>query len=225
MADVAFDAATSAAPATGTTRTWSHTCGAGADRLLLVHVEIASTNDWVTGVTYNGVAMTQIAHEGDFATMSTYLYALVAPATGANNVVVTSSNSVAIAGCSYSVANAKQMTTMDVMLLGNNSATTSRLWGPTTTTVDRALVVLFVWNSAEVPVAGANVTNRSVVNRQSSVVDRGGITTPAGDVYLTQTTTGATTWSSMSVGIAPVPAAGGVVPRAAVLARRRRSFA
>jgi hypothetical protein len=206
MADVAFDAAASASASVGTTRTWSHTC-TGADRLLLVFVEIASTSDLVTGVTYNGVAMTRIDNWGDFSTMTLYLYALVAPSTGANNVVV-SSSSIAIAGCSYSVTGANASTTLDVTFHGNSSATNSRLWGPTTTVTDRALVALFGWNSAEVPVAGANLTNRSVVNREAFVGDRGGITTPAGDVYLTQTTTGSTNWSTISVGIAPVPVAG-----------------
>jgi hypothetical protein len=224
MPDVAFDAASSAAPATGTTRTWSLTVGSGANRLLLVYPEIATVNDWVTGVTYNGVAMTRILLQGDSVGMTGYLYGLVAPATGTNNIVITSSTSVAIAGCAYAVSNANQTTSMEGLFGGNNGGAglSTRLWGPTTTTTDRALVVLFTWNSAEVPVASTNSTSRSVVNKEASVFDRGAVTTPAGDVYMTQTTTAATRWSTISVAIAPVTAAGGSVPALAMVTMRRR---
>ena len=52
----AFDAAGSGPSTSATSLTWSHTC-AGANRILFVGF---LSNGTVTGVTYNGVAMTQV---------------------------------------------------------------------------------------------------------------------------------------------------------------------
>lgn len=209
MADVTFDAASSSTPATATTHTHAHTC-TGIDRLLLVGVFIGSSNDWVTGVTYNTIAMTRLYLRTNFAGATTYGYALQAPATGANNIVVTCSNSVLTAVAAYSVINAKQTVTMDVLFNGFTGANATRLWGPTTTVTDRALVMLFGWNDTEVPADSTNFTARSVVNRQMFCGEAtSGIKTPPGAVYLQQTTSVATNWLTGTIGIAPVPAAGG----------------
>src|SRR3990167_6346619 len=50
-----------------------------------------SASDYVTGVTYNGVAMTRVFDSGDSGAASherSFSYQLVAPATGSNNVVI-----------------------------------------------------------------------------------------------------------------------------------------
>src|SRR5215218_1188399 len=72
--------------------TWSHTC-AGTNRVLLVGVVLASTNDAAinTTVTYNGVAMTSVAgevHTNAGTAGYAELFYLVAPATGTNTVSV-----------------------------------------------------------------------------------------------------------------------------------------
>src|SRR5450759_1138105 len=74
-----------------TTSSWSHTC-TGSNRLLVVGLTVllANTSDTMT-VTYAGTAMallTQIAPLADGVTYDR-IYYLVAPATGANNVVIT----------------------------------------------------------------------------------------------------------------------------------------
>lgn len=70
--------------------TWAHTCS-GSDRVLIVGIvglsDVPPPHD-VVSVTYNGVAMTKIG-EQDNAGVHTELWRLVAPATGANNVVIT----------------------------------------------------------------------------------------------------------------------------------------
>lgn len=81
---VAYDAYSRSGDGFASSVTWAHTC-AGSDRYLLVGIYCDSASDQVTGVTYNGVAMTRIAR---FASgVSIYLYGLVAPATGANNII------------------------------------------------------------------------------------------------------------------------------------------
>jgi len=97
---IAFNAATDGGNNGGSTNslTFAHTCGAGADRLLVVGVagDSAGGFDDITGVTYNGVAMTlakkELADSASSTTRHAYQYFLVAPATGANNVVVSCTN-------------------------------------------------------------------------------------------------------------------------------------
>lgn len=91
---VAFDAVTTAAVPSGTTAslTFSHTDGSGSDRCLTVVVtQWASTITGVpSGVTYAGVALTKVSDSGrGSAGDCVTIWRLVAPATGANNVVVT----------------------------------------------------------------------------------------------------------------------------------------
>ncbi len=61
----------------------------GTNPLLHVSTRIRSTESSVTGVTYNGVAMTQIAQITNiFSNVDLTMWILMAPATGANNIVV-----------------------------------------------------------------------------------------------------------------------------------------
>jgi hypothetical protein len=104
---VAFDTFSAAAghtdtPTTGVVESWSHTC-TGSDRLLLVGVAIGvqagsggtPNNDSTTiTVTYNGVSMTDAGpsqvHANGGTSGFVQVFYLVAPATGANTVSVTS---------------------------------------------------------------------------------------------------------------------------------------
>jgi hypothetical protein len=75
--------------------TWSHTTS-GADRILEIFVTLAGANSGtVDSVTYNSVALTQFGTvslttigNGVDLVMRAYLFYLIAPATGANTVVV-----------------------------------------------------------------------------------------------------------------------------------------
>ncbi len=71
--------------ATGTTLTYSHTVNAGSNTVLWV---VAWAANAVSGVTYNGVAMSQVVSVSLDGGASA-IYELKTPATGANNVVVT----------------------------------------------------------------------------------------------------------------------------------------
>src|SRR5262245_53884091 len=87
---IAHDATSAPTPVstTATSQTWSHTC-TGTDLYLKVGVSIDGSTT-VSSVTYNGVSLTQlgVADDGTANTRSE-VWRLVAPATGAHNVVVT----------------------------------------------------------------------------------------------------------------------------------------
>jgi uncharacterized repeat protein (TIGR01451 family) len=94
---VAFDSATSVGRevAAGTTTiTLAHTTTAAGSNLVLVvgiSINIANnTGATVSGVTYNGIALTQAGVHNDAGlTRRVEMWYLVAPATGLNNVIVT----------------------------------------------------------------------------------------------------------------------------------------
>lgn len=79
-------------PATTKTLTWSHTTS-GANRLLINPCGLRWDNigTTISGTTYNGVSTTLIDSQqgGVFTGCINYMWGLIAPASGANNIVVT----------------------------------------------------------------------------------------------------------------------------------------
>lgn len=77
----------------GTSQTLSHNSDTGTDRLLLVVIEMQNSVT-VTSMTYAGVSMTQIRQDNSTSFSKTIAaYYLLAPATGANNIVINFSGS------------------------------------------------------------------------------------------------------------------------------------
>lgn len=95
---VAVDAATNSAAVTATSVTWSHTVAGVATALYVTcHVTTAET---ISGITYNTVAMTNIGEVLFLVDVTTtYVFRLVAPAAGANNVVASFSGSTGTKRC------------------------------------------------------------------------------------------------------------------------------
>ena len=90
---IAFDASSSGI-ASATSVTFSQTC-TGSDLVLVVNAYVKGDN--ISSVTYNGVAMTQVAAETS-GNPRVYTYVLIGPATGTHNVVVTGGASAVVTG-------------------------------------------------------------------------------------------------------------------------------
>jgi hypothetical protein len=92
-AQVTYNNASSAVfSASSTTLTFSHTTGAGSNKLLLVGV--SSRDRLVSGVTYDGTPLSFVISELSNTDAYTYIYRMVNPPSGTFDVVVTlSSNS------------------------------------------------------------------------------------------------------------------------------------
>jgi len=89
---IAFDATSSGSSGGASSITFAHTC-TGSNRVLFVTV-IGEVIPSITGVTYAGVAMTQVGSSvSGGGSRSIHLFYLDNPASGANNVVVSSSPS------------------------------------------------------------------------------------------------------------------------------------
>ena len=185
--------------ATQGTTTWSH--NSNGDFLLL---GINSTSNAISGVTYNGVAMTQIGTTLNFSAIGRFFYfwGLASPASGANNIVVTGGANQNAAATSISGYSSNS---------GFNSGTTASnpMTVSVTTTVDSAFVVGF----------GAFISYSSLGTGVSDVV--GGVNgdanlrmirstsakSPAGSFSMSVNLTGSLLGGLIAVGINP-PATG-----------------
>lgn len=93
---IVFDAASNSGyQAAQSTYSWSHTC-TGSNRFLAVDVALLSAGQTVTGITYNGVALSLI---GAKTTVTSFgrveCWGLANPSSGSNTIAVTFSGSIA----------------------------------------------------------------------------------------------------------------------------------
>lgn len=122
--------------------TFSYSVGVGTNRLLVVPVAADDVSDNITGVTYSGVAMTlagKIAPAGA-SQRWVYLFYLLNPASGANNVVVSTSGTVVLAGAA-DYTGVKQSAQPDATTTNGGTAITS-ITGTLTTTADKCWTIL-----------------------------------------------------------------------------------
>lgn len=180
---IAFDATTTSSLGSAVTSiTFSHTC-TGSNRILFV----CTANNGganVTGVTYNGVAMTNIwGALSNGAPSKSYLWYLIAPATGANNVVVSLSASVSVIAKVVSYTWASQTWQPDSNS-SNWPTTTTSFTASTTTVADNSwLIMCGMGRNANAITAGANTTIRSPIEALLAwlfVLDSNSAQTPAG---------------------------------------------
>lgn len=181
---IAFDAQSASAYESGTTLTFAHTC-TGSDRILLVGVYTSSVDN-VGSVTYNGVSCTFINRVTVTGTQDIYLYYLIAPATGSNNIVVTAAvgNLLGYAAAT-SYTGVKQSGQPDASAT-NQSASTTSLTTSVTTVADNCWLVGFGYGQTST--AGSGTVFRSEpVNDVLFMMDSNGAKTPAGSYGLTFT--------------------------------------
>lgn len=162
---IAFDSAASKSQDSSTTNTFAHTVS-GSNRIILVGC--MTTNGTITGVTYNGVALTQVIDNttGGTTFNHMYLFYLIAPATGTNNVIVTSSGSGSVYAASSSYTGVAQTSPID-----GTSATTTTTAGTfsksVTTTIANDWIIGYVGvgnygvGPASFPAAGSGTTRRA----------------------------------------------------------------
>lgn len=168
---IAFDAASSATTTGVTSLTYAHTC-TGTD-LILVVAAFCNQSFTISGVTYNGNAMT-LATTSINSTDRIGLYYQLGPTTGTHNVVISISGAASgLSGNSESFTGAKQSAQPDATTTGAQSAT------PKTTNI--TVVAANSW----VVIAGrdsgsggtspsTNCTDRGMSTAQVGMFDSGG---------------------------------------------------
>lgn len=198
------------------TQTWSHTC-TGSNRLLFVGVSFDSAGLSISSVTYAGTNLTLIRTDENTAiSRSSSIWYLVAPATGANDIVVTYSNDTVCISGSISLTGVAQTGSLDA----NNGAIGVDITASVvvTTVADNAWVLdTMAANSSFGWTVGAGQTQRWNVIPSASV-DGGGSTegpkTPAGAVTMSWSVgqPGGTDWAISAASFAPAVAGGATHP-------------
>lgn len=119
MQTAAFDAASNSGyQAASAGYSWSHTCTGNA-RVLVVSVELFSVAQTVTGITYNGVALTLLGAQTTVSSVGRMeMWGLIAPATGAHSIAVTLSGSIASCGTAVSLTGINQTGLGDTETVG-----------------------------------------------------------------------------------------------------------
>lgn len=167
---LAYDAGAQSSVADASSLTFSHTVS-GSNRVLYVGVSILDSNDAnrpVTSVTYNGVALTKVNHSdtGSGTSERAELWCLIAPATGTNNVVITTTGTVSrIIGWSDSFTGARQSDQPALSTTTNGSGSTSS--ASLTTDEDGLWIIDAMSSEANITSANSGQTLRHEVEPQS----------------------------------------------------------
>lgn len=197
---IAFDTVSGLQSATSNSITYSHTC-TGSDRFLMVGVNTFDATTNVTGVTYNGVAMT--AHpsnpQSSGASERIWVYYLANPASGANNVVVSLSASVFV--LSEAISHTGAVGGFDSS--GANAVTNTSITVSVTTIADNTwLVGWFRGVAAGNFTAGANTTLRSAPS-DLMMADTNAAQTPPGSKSMTVSLGSSDTMAALAISISP----------------------
>jgi len=180
---IAFDSYSNKWSSVGTSHTFSHTTS-GNNRILFVSILSLNAADIVSWVTYGGNAMARIwwAKLG-VGTEWTYLYYIVAPTVGVNNIVVTTSISTTIFADSTSYTWAKQTAQPNASATNVIAGVT---WPQTsvTSTEDNCWLVGVFRSSPETQTPVAGTTFRWGVNTTIVIWDSNWPKSPTGSYSL-----------------------------------------
>lgn len=184
---IAFD---SSAKNSGiTSASFSHTC-TGANLVLFVAARTQSNLGSITGVTYNGVALTLIntsTSAGDNNQVS--LWYLMAPATGTNTVIVSASAGVsATDGVSSSYTGVNQTSIPNASNI-NSTTSGSPLSTSVTTTVDGCWTILAAACDSSGLAASTGSTLRNIQSTRTGLFDSNAPITPSGSSTMSVTFT------------------------------------
>lgn len=205
LGPIHFDAASSSGyEAALSTYSWSHTT-TGTNRGLLVFVSIFASGT-VTGITYNGVAMTFVRSDANGVSRSE-VWRLENPASGSNTVAVTLSASLTSIASAVSYFGVNQVNMVEANAGTNGVAGTPSQAVTTVTNLDWVASGLSTANTSTSPTNGVQRANNSGA-LGSGVVDDLGPITPAASTTMTWAAQGALqSWALSVVAIAPVGSA------------------
>lgn len=174
--------------------------------------------DFITSVTYNGVAMTLIDKLNFTSTVWMYTYILAAPATGSHAVVINGSTTNTYNVFAESITGAKQTGLPDAHTTAT-AASADHITKAITTVADNCWTFYYVQDT--VSGTGSTYTYTNLTQRQANddgiFADSNGAITPAGSFTGTVTATGVTqNWAALVVSLAPAVSASSVKQLAAL---------
>jgi hypothetical protein len=181
---IAFDNAADLGSVTATSLTTAYACS-GSNRILWVAVAGDGTSDLISGVTYDGVAMSLVQKRapGDSNNKWLYLFVLMAPSSGSSNVVISASGSSTIEAVAASYTGVGQVGQPD----NSNQSQSPGLqqtYGSSITPVANGCWVVLGWNAyafGNPPIAGSSTSLRAATagNGLCAIFDSNGGVSPA----------------------------------------------
>ena len=185
--------------------------GTATNGYLTVQTLIQS-NQTVTGVTYNSVAMSQLVTRAGGAEETLYLWGLANPTTGTNDIVVSVSGAGTLVVDAALYSGAQQTTAVEATNNTSGGAATSASISVTTITDNDWLVGYFRGHGGGAFTAGSNTVVRTAAGEGTrQMVDSGADQTPAGAFSL-NVTMSSQAWEAMAFALKPSPAAVASIP-------------
>ena len=195
FAAITFDTANNAIAVNTTSLTMSHTVS-GTNPLLIVGAFV-NPGHTVTGVTYNGIPMTELSHTtlpsnwpGN-PSSTFYYFFLLGPATGTHNVVISANSAAYIYGASASYTGIHQSNPIDSSTSNSGTSITSLTTTNTTVANSTLLVGLTLADDGTTAYsAGANTTYRanSTYGGYLGIFDSNGSVAPGAHALTAQRT-------------------------------------
>lgn len=156
--------------------TFSHTTS-GLNRALFVYIvkegSGGTTGDTVTGVTYGGVAMTQLKKQ-DFQSIDNtwhYIYGLLSPTIGSNNIVVSASVAGSLTGFSASYNGISQTQTLPDASASAISADTANITTTITIVKNNCLIFAGGGITTGTNAGGTNLFPNTSISGSSNIFD------------------------------------------------------
>ena len=181
------------------TTSWAH--NSNGDFLL---VGVNETANSISGVTYNGVSMTQIGTTFNYATIGRYIsyWGLVAPASGSNTIAITGGANQNAGATSISGV---LQTSVAAAATGyaSNSTTSSPATVSVTTTVDNAYVVGFGFAISYTTIGTGTTDILNVHDANARMVRSTSAITPTGASSVNINMNGSLLGGLIGVGINP----------------------
>jgi len=187
--------------------TYRFTVGTGANRLLVVNLIGDTSVDDISSVTYAGTPLTLLQKIQSPSNNWQYLYYLLNPASGSNNVVITAASSHYLLSQAASWYNIKQSAQPDAITTNTAAVTSTSITTSLTTVAPGALVLQGIWSNGHLAagtgatpiVADAAFGGAGIfVSGQSPV-------SPAGNVDMTTVSDGNNSTGVIMVSFAPAP--------------------
>lgn len=224
-AAIAHDADSHTDGGTSATFNWSHTC-TGSNLVLMVFVGIIDTglHPTVSGITYNGVALTHVVASNNYGTSSNYAdyWYIKNPTTGANSIAVTLSSApnIQVFGGGISLTGVDQTNPIDAFNTSNSAGGNCPGACPSvtvTTVANNAFIVDGVIDNGPDQAnytKGASQTvswnfNNAGVTRSAQGSYTTAAVTPAGATAMTWTGSTGSAWAQVGVSLKPASAGGG----------------
>ena len=196
------------------TLTFPHTTANTANRILIVGVSINITNvaaTTVSGVTYNGIAMSQVgAHNDAGNTRRVELWSLLNPATGTNNVVVSvnipAAASVGVVAGATTLTGVDQSVPLGTFVSADGAAGGNSQADVSSVVNGMVLDTVATGEASTVTVSGPQVAQWNLsdgTNANRDVTGAGSSRTGAPSVPISETFSATSNWSLGAISINP----------------------